>query len=121
MSTLLDHRKTFSPERTTPVPMSEQAVMDMSIRLMLSAALPPRIRHARTADWHDIEVRKERFALVSTAFSDFVAACLAEVNENLPLGQTIDADDFARGFADLRSDIEAAFMQAQDRANGDVL
>src|SRR5262249_38296189 len=93
----------------TPLPPSEQKVMELSLRLSLSLCLPPKIRNARTANWYDLELRRQRFEMVSGAFREYAAALLSEINENLPVTEVIDTKDFFGGFHDICSNISAAF------------
>lgn len=109
------HIDSFRNRNVTPLPPSDQRILDISIRLMLSAALPPRIRNARTADARDIALRVERFKLVHVAYTDFLAAMFAELNENMPITQTIRTADIFAGLSDIASDAVWEMERAADR------
>lgn len=105
-----------STERAEPVAPMDQAQMDLAIRLMLSATLPPKIRNARYAGPSDVELRLQRFDLVHTAYMQYVTEMLAELNENME--SPIETADFLGALHDFGSDVRGALEIAADKMLG---
>lgn len=102
-------------EKITPVDKLDQAKLDFSLRLMLSAMLPPPIRNGRYADGRDVELAVNAIRQVSDLYADFVETVLANLNDGLPI--TEDLRELVAAVKDTRSDITALLDLAADRVN----
>lgn len=113
MSNIID-MKSFAADKVTPVPDHLQGHLDLALQAALLVLMPPKIRNARVADAHDIELRKDAVLLVIKVAGDLISTIMSELNENLRLDNTIDTTDFFAGLADLKSDLAWMFERAAD-------
>lgn len=112
---VIQHPSAFTGN-VVPMHGRDQATMTLALRLMLSAHLPAKIGNGREASIHDIEDTRSHFQIVTSAYLDYVRELLSDINENLPVTETIDLRDFLDGVTDLSGSLKGGLVNAADRA-----
>lgn len=75
----------------------------------------PLTRQARTAGPRDIEHIREQFKLLTDLYGSAVKELIGKLNENLPIGETINLHDFNSCMTDARSEVVGILEQAMER------
>lgn len=121
MSTIIRPSQFYGPG-VRPIDRTEQAKMDLALRLALSVMLPKPPSPYRGADAYDCDRAIEAIESVCSMCVDFVQQVVKNVHENTPVDQTRGFDDAIRSFLacmeDGKNDVVGSLQQAADKMVG---
>jgi hypothetical protein len=118
MSTII-HPAQFHGPGIKPLDPTNQAQMDLALQLALSVMLP-RVPHVSGATIDDCEAAVEAIERVTKLYVEFCDQVISNLNENLPVTDTIDLKSFGELIADVKNDAVGLVQVAGDRINDDV-
>lgn len=102
-----------------PLDPTNQATMDLALRLALSVMLPPAPNAYRGADARDCELAVDAIERVTALYLDFVTTVVKNHNENIPVtDRKVDLKQFVDLIEDAKNDAVGVIEIAGELASG---